>query len=125
MNKPPRYTTFAEGELETRLKEMAPNASFISIPRSEGSGRIGTLVKEHHFTVTLPDGTESPCRYDRLGSQYHRFSYAYQDGTSLPCQYHCARLANDAQSMVTRGQELAQNCFRTLSASDDHWNGKH
>ena len=114
MSKAPRYTTFASGELETRLKEMAPNASFISIPRSEGQVRIGsgTLSKEHCFTVTLPDGTESPCRYDRLGSQYHRFSYAYHDGTSLPRQNLFERLANDAKSIEDKGQELAQACFR-------------
>ena len=114
MNKPPRYTTFADGELETRLKEMAPNASFISIPRSEGHARIGsgTLSKEHCFTVTLPDGTQSPCRYDRLASQYHRFSYAYHDGSSLPRQNVFERLANDVKSIEAKGQELASACFR-------------
>ena len=115
MNKPPRYTTFASGELETRLKEMAPNASFISIPRSEGgAGRMGSgpLFKEHCFTVTLPDGTESVCHYDRLGSQYHRFSYAYHDGTALPRQNVFERLANDVKTIKEKGQELAQACFR-------------
>ena len=114
MNKPPRYTTFADGELETRLKEMAPNASFISIPRSDGASRIGsgTLFKEHSFTVTLPDGTQSPCRYDRLASQYHRFSYAYHDGASLPRQNLFERLANDVKSIEDKGQELASACFR-------------
>ena len=114
MSKPPRYTTFASGELETRLKEMAPNASFISVPRCEGAGRMGsgTLFKEHNFTVTLPDGTQSPCRYDRLGSQYHRFSYAYQDGTALPRQNLFERLANDVKTIEDKGQELASACFR-------------
>ena len=114
MNKPPRYTTFANGELETRLKEMAPNASFISIPRSEGGSRMGSgpLFKEHCFTVTLPDGTESSCRYDRLGSQYHRFSYAYHDDSPLPRQNVFERLANDAASIEVKGKELAQACFR-------------
>ena len=114
MNKPPRYTTFASGELETRLKEMAPNASFIPIPRSEGRDRIGSgpLFKEHSFTVTLADGTQSPCRYDRLASQYHRFSYAYRDGTSLPRQNLFERLANDVKTIEDKGQELASACFR-------------
>ena len=114
MNKAPRYTTFADGELETRLREMAPEARFISIPRSEGAGRTGsgTLLKEHRFTVTLPDGTESPCRYDRLGSQYHRFSYAYHDGTALPRQNVFERLANDVKSIEEKGKQLASACFR-------------
>ena len=72
----------------------------------------GTLFKEHRFTVTLPDGTESPCRYDRLGSQYHRFSYAYQDGSALPRQNVFERLANDVKSIEDKGQELASACFR-------------
>ena len=114
MNKAPRYTTFANGELETRLKEMAPNARFISIPQSAGQGRTGsgTLIKEHCFTVTLPDGTESRCRYDRLGSQYHRFDYAYHDGTALPRQNLFERLANDVRSIEAKGRELASACFR-------------
>ena len=72
----------------------------------------GTLFKEHCFTVTLPDGTESPCRYDRLGSQYHRFSYAYHDGTPLPRQNVFERLANDVKTIEGKGQELAPACFR-------------
>ena len=114
MTKAPRYTTFAEGELETRMKEMAPDARFISIPRSEGPGRPGsaTLTKEHRFTVTLPDGTQSCCRYERFGSQYHRFHYAYHDASPLPRQNLFERLANDAASIEGKGQELASACFR-------------
>lgn len=112
---PRRYTTFAPGELEARLRELSPNGDFFCVTESEAQtvARTGSrLLKEHRFTVTLPDETKSPCRYERLGSQYHRFEYVYQDGSTLPRQNLFERLANDRSIIEAKGQELAEQCFR-------------
>gem|GEM_PF-6809294 len=115
MAKTPRYTTFAPGELEARLKELAPNGDFFCVTESEtqAAARTGSrLLKEHCFQVTLPDGTEAQCRYERLGSQYHRFEYTYEDGSTLPRQNIFERLANERSVIEAKGQELAEQCFR-------------
>jgi hypothetical protein len=113
--KSPRYTTFAPGELESRLKELSPDGAFFYVTESvaqaaHSRGRV--LLKEHRFPVLLPDGTEAQCRYQRLGSQYHRFEYTYRDGTLLPRQHVFARLANDTTTVEEKGLELAVACFR-------------
>jgi hypothetical protein len=115
VSKVPRYTTFAPGELEKRLRELAPKGSFFYVTQSDvqavhSRGRV--ILKEHRFPVTLPDGTEAQCRYERLGSQYHRFEYIYQDGSALPRQNVFTRLANDSRSIEEKGRELASACFR-------------
>ncbi len=115
VSKSPRYTSFAPGELEQRLRELSPKGDFFGVTQSEAQaahsrGRI--LLMEHRFTVSLPDGTEAACRYERLGSQYHRFEYTYRDGTELPRQSVFERLANDGRSIETKGHQLAEQCFR-------------
>jgi hypothetical protein len=115
VSKAPRYTTFAPGELEKHLRELAPDGSFFcvtpsNVPSAARTGRV--LLKEHRFTVLLPDGSEASCRYERLGSQYHRFEYTYADGSMLPRQNMFARLANDAKTIEEKGRELAVVCFR-------------
>ena len=115
MSKSPRYTTFAPGELEERLRELSPNGAFFCVTQSEAQtmhSRGSVLLKEHRFPVTLSDGTEAACRYERLGSQYHRFEYTYRDGSTLPRQSVFERLSNDGRSIETKGQQLAQQCFR-------------
>lgn len=115
MSKAPRYTTFAPGELEQRLKELSPNGTFFCVTESvaQSAHRRGrVLLKEHCFQVLLPDGTEASCRYERLESQYHRFEYTYRDGTSLPRQHVFTRLANDTRAIEEKGRELATACFR-------------
>ncbi len=115
MAKTPRYTTFAPGELEARLKELSPNGGFFCVTESEAqiAHRTGSkLFKEHRFPVNLPDGNEASCRYERLGSQYHRFEYIYEDGSALPRQNLFERLANERVSIEAKGQELAEPCFR-------------
>lgn len=115
MAKKPRYTTFAPGELEIRLRELSPNGNFFCITESEAQAahRGGSkLFKEHRFTANLPDGTQAQCRYERLGSQYHRFEYTYEDGTPLPRQNLFERLANDRCVIEAKGQKLSEQCFR-------------
>ena len=110
-----RYTTFAPGELERRLRELSPHASLVSLPGSVPSvthSRSGEAVtKAHEFTVTFPDHTTGTCRYERLAPKWHRFHFDYEDGTRLPSVMWEKGLANDLSSLEAKGQELAARCF--------------
>jgi hypothetical protein len=71
----------------------------------------GTLLKQHRFAVTFPDGTEGACAYERFGPAYHLFCHAYGDGTPLPRQYHARPLGNRPEDVEAKGRELATAAF--------------
>ena len=111
MAKTTRYTTFAPGELESRLRELSPHGALYSAGNSERTA-TGRFLKSHSFAVSLPDGTEGSCCYERLGPKFHRFIYTYEDGTVLPHQIVWEALPNDPQSLEQEGQSRTEACFR-------------
>lgn len=109
-----RYTTFAPGELEARLRELAPKAEFaVPLPTSSGNGN---RLKAHTFAVRFPDGKEGTCRYERGGPRWHLFWFTYGDGTRMPRQVCTERMGNDPTAMEARGRELASACYREAMA---------
>ncbi len=111
-----RYTTFAPGELEARLRELSPHASPLSGPvsgvTSVTHSRSGAAVtKAHEFTVTFPDLTSGTCRYERLAPKWHRFHFTYGDGTRLPYAIWDKGLMGDLPTLEEKGQELTARCF--------------
>jgi hypothetical protein len=106
-----RYTTFAPGELEQRLRELAPKAEFTQpVPIGVGKGR--SLLKAHTFPITFPDGQPGTCRYERGGPRWHLFHFQYWDGSRMPRQVCVDRLANDPSAIEVQGNALAGACYR-------------
>ena len=115
-----RYITFGPGELEKRLRELAPQAVF-STPAPNGRD-TSPLRKSHHFDATFPDGKSGTCRYERGGPRWHLFHYAYADGAHMPRQACTERLGNDACSIEQKGMELANACYReAIQVERDHY----
>jgi hypothetical protein len=110
-----KYTTFRPGELEARLRELAPEAEW-TLPVSIGAGNTSRLLKAHTFAVTYPDGQPGTCHYERGGPRWHTFRYAYGDGSSMPRQIVTERLANDLASIEAKGSALADACYREAIA---------
>src|SRR5690242_6040821 len=106
-----RYTTFAPGELEQRLRELAPQAEF-ALPALSGSGNGRSLLKAHTFPVTFPDGQPGTCRYERGGPRWHLFHFTYGDGSGMPRQVRLDRLANDPAAIEAQGNALAEACYQ-------------
>ena len=109
MPKQPRYTSFKPGELEQRLRELAPHASF-STQAQNGRDTV-TLRKSHTFAVTFPDGKSGSCRYERKGPSWHEFRYTYTDGANMPRQVVMERIGNDACSIERKGEDLTSLCY--------------
>lgn len=108
-----RYTTFGPGELEARLRELSPNASFtLPTPATSGDSGAGRLLKAHTLCVRFPDDQEGTCRYERGGPRWHLYHYRYADGAELPRQVCLERLGNDVASIEHKGNELATVCYR-------------
>lgn len=108
MPKQLRYTSFKPGELEKRLRELAPQSAGTT-PLSNGRG--GVMCKSHTFAVTYPDGKSGTCCYERKGPRWHEFRYTYADGANLPRQLLMERIGNDPVSIESKGGELAQACY--------------
>lgn len=118
MAKFPRYTTFQPGELEKRLREIAPQATLLSPGGTNGNSR---LLKTHTFAVTFPDGKEGTCRYERGGPAWHLFHFLYHDGAPLPRQTLTTRLANDTGSIEGKGKDLVDGCYREAIEREREW----
>ena len=110
-----RYTTFAPGELERRLRELSPHAASVSLPGSVPTmthSRSGAAVtKAHAFTVTFPDQTSGTCRYERRAPKWHRFDFAYGDGEPMPWRASIEALGGGLLFIERKGQELARMSF--------------
>lgn len=115
MVKQLRYTTFAPGELEARLRELAPKGTLItplSLLNGNGNGGNGAAsVKAHCTKVRYPDGREGECRYERGGAQWHVFHCGY-DNQPLPRQIWMQSLRNDVASIESKAQEMAEAAYR-------------
>ena len=115
MTKQLRYTTFAPGELEARLRELAPKGTPItpvSLLTGHGNGSNGAAsVKAHCTIVRYPDGREGECRYERGGAQWHMFHCGY-DNQPLPRQIWMQALRNDVASIESKAQEMAEAAYR-------------
>jgi hypothetical protein len=114
MTKQLRYTTFAPGELEARLRELAPQGTPIPTVSQLTSGGNGVaLLKAHCCTVRYPDGKSGDCRYERLGPRWHIFRFTYEEaGLPLPRQVWMYPLDNTAGHIEAKAQELAAAAYR-------------
>jgi hypothetical protein len=115
-----RYTSFRPGELEQRLRELAPQAVFTT-PSPNGRDSC-PLRKSHLFDVAFPDGKSGMCRYERGGPRWHLFHYTYADGAAMPRQSCAERLGNEACSIEHKGVELASLCYQeAIQVERDHY----
>lgn len=105
-----RYTSFRPGELEARLRELSPQASF-SLPEPNGRTGQTLLIKGHTFAVSFPDRQTGTCRYERGGPRWHLFHFTYHDGAAMPRQCCSTALANDLASIEEKGNEFAAACY--------------
>jgi hypothetical protein len=106
-----RYMSFAPGELEARLREMAPKGQpppTLSMVNGKGSGK---LLKAHCCTVNYPDGRSGECRYERFGPNWHLFHYVYEE-RPLGRHAFAQTLANDIASIEAKAQELTVAAYR-------------
>jgi hypothetical protein len=112
MAKFPRYTSFKPGELETALREIAPDAIFVPTGQASGPSPHSRLIKEYTFAVTYPDGVEGSCRYERGGPTWHLYHFLYRNGAPLPRQTVTSRLGNDIASIEAKGRERVAACYQ-------------
>lgn len=72
-------------------------------------------VKEHMFTVSLPNGMECNVNYTRYGTKAHRFQFG-----APVCQriLHSDTLAGGVHGIEEKGRELAPEAFRLAQQAD-------
>lgn len=72
-------------------------------------------VKEHTFTVSLPNGADCNVTYSRYGTTSHRFQYG-----SPACQriWHSDALAGGVHGIEEQGRELAPEAFRLAQRAE-------
>lgn len=106
-----RYTTFGQGELESRLRELGASPGAILVGAARGKGR---LLKVHSCAVQYVDGTDGVCHYERQGPAWHLFQFERCSALgkdSLPRQYWSKPLGNDVASIEAKAKELARDAF--------------
>lgn len=115
-----RYTTFAPGELEARLREMAPPGTpIMAVSQLTNGGLGGTLLKAHCCEVKYPDGRSGDCRYERLGPRWHLFHFSYgEEGAPLPQQSWVYPLDNDPTRIEAKAKELAAAAYQAAIAHE-------
>ena len=84
--------------------------------RQNGS-RVCSLpaVKEHTFTVSLPNGAECVVAYTRYGAKSHKFQFG-----SPSCQriWHSDMLAGGVNGIEEKGRELVPQAFRLAQLAE-------
>ena len=108
-----RYTTFAPGELERILKDLALKSGVVAdVPNAWEVKRRNPLHHRwHNCKVTYPDGTEGTCHYTRQGPRWHILQFEHGGGSRLPYVYHGDELGRDAQSIEALCQQNAAKAF--------------
>lgn len=114
MVKQLRYTTFAPGELEARLRDMAPKGTpIVPVSQLVHGGHNTALLKTHCCEVRYPDGKTGDCRYERLGPRWHLFHFSYEEaGVPLPQQAWAYPLDNTPAYIEAKARELAASAYQ-------------
>ncbi len=72
-------------------------------------------IREHTFTVTLPNGADCTVNYTRYGARSHKFQFA-----SPVCQrfWHSDTLAGGINGIEEKGRELVPQAFRLAQLAE-------
>lgn len=122
----PRYTTYRPGELEAKIRQIAPDADAATLAQAMLPGipgvtkvpgepsapsKRGRLLKEHACPVPYPDGKEGQCSYERKGPAFHRFEFRFEGAALSERLWWTWPLENTREAIEAKAREMAPEAY--------------